>query len=127
MSVKDEISECATLVEQQPQAFDYVHRIALERALFALVSDFALTEFEIAITGFSDEMVLKLEERCHDVGRSEAPLNTLKQILEKIQLISSGDPYITLEGKDVTLEGRGEVISSLGLDLRNLVKEIEQP
>ncbi len=33
--------------------------------------------------------------------------------------------YITLEGEDVTLEGRREIVTSLGGDLRTLLNELD--
>jgi hypothetical protein len=123
--MKDKIAAIATSVERRPEAFEYVKRIALERALFALISDYASKQFNMVMSGFSDEVIKELEERSQQMPASNRLVDILKRILEKIQLISSGDPYITLEGGDVTLEGRGEVINSLGADLRALIEEVD--
>ncbi len=61
----------AALVEQQSTAFDYVRRIGLERALFALISDLACKKLEISISGFSDEMLEKLQARSRVLNKGE--------------------------------------------------------
>jgi len=125
MTTRSTVSDLAALVESEPDAFDYVRRIELERALFALAKDFAFTEVGMVISGFSDEVLQELLTRTFDRPRTIRIVKVLMCVLEKIQLISSGDPYITLEGEDVTLEGRRQIITSLGGDLLILVKELD--
>jgi hypothetical protein len=117
MTPRNTIADLAVLVQKQPDAFDYVRRLELERALFALAKDFAFTEIGIVISGFNDEVLNKLRDRSVNSARAIRIVNVLICVLDKIRLISSGDPYITLEGEEVTLEGRREIIVSLGDDL----------
>jgi hypothetical protein len=125
MTPRTTVADLAVLVQKQPEAFDYVRRLELERALFALAKDFAFTEIGIVISGFNDEVLSELRDRSVNSARTIRIVNVLICVLEKIRLISSGDPYITLEGEDVTLEGRREIIVSLGDDLLALLKELD--
>ena len=117
------LSMMAELVETQPEAFDYVHRLELERALFSIAKEFASEELGTNISGFSDQVLQELQARSVDLTAAAKVVTVLIRILRRIQLISSGDPYITLEGEDIVLEGRREVIVSLGSDLRTLLAE----
>jgi len=125
MTPRTTVADLAVLVQKQPEAFDYVRRLELERALFALAKDFAFTEIGIVMSGFNDEVLSELRDKSVNSARTSRIVNVLICALEKIRLISSGDPYITLEGEDVTLEGRREIIVSLGDDLLALLKELD--
>jgi hypothetical protein len=125
MTPRTTVADLAILVQKQPDTFDYVRRLELERALFALAKDFAFTEIGMVISGFNDEVLNELRGRSVNSPRTTRIVNLLICVLEKIRLISSGDPYITLEGEDVTLEGRREIIVSLGDDLLALLKDLD--
>jgi len=125
MTARATVSRWAALVESKRDRFDYVRRIELERALFAIAKDLASTEVGIVISGFSDEVLQDLLAQAADRPRTIRIIKVLMRVLEKIRLISSGDPYITLEGEDVTLEGRREIVTSLGGDLRTLLNELD--
>lgn len=125
MTAKDVISETASLVETQPEKFDFVHRLALERALFALAKEFAASQFDFALSGFSGDALQDLTDRSANDPLSNFTVDLFNRILHKIKLISSGDPYITLDGHDMMLEGRREIIVSLKEDLIGLLKQLD--
>lgn len=126
MTPKDVFVATAVLVESEPEKFRFVQRLELERALFEVAKDVAATQLDYILPGFNDDALAELLQRASGHQRSFEFVSLLNRIIQKVKLISSGDPYITLEGEEMILEGRREVIVSLKSDLQQLLAQLER-